>query len=55
VPAKLLESLSLIGPESYVRERIAALKAAGVTLLDVQPIGPEPLRDVARVKELTQV
>jgi F420-dependent oxidoreductase-like protein len=51
VPAALLESLSLIGPEGYVRERIAAFKAAGVTLLDVQPIGPDPIGDVARVKE----
>jgi len=51
VPASLLESLSLIGPEGYVRDRIAAFKAAGVTLLDVQPIGPDPIGDVARVKE----
>jgi F420-dependent oxidoreductase-like protein len=51
VPASLLESLSLIGPEGYVKDRIAAFKAAGVTTLDVQPIGPDPLGDVARVKE----
>ena len=35
----LLESLTLIGPESYVKDRIAAFKAAGVTLLDLQPVG----------------
>jgi F420-dependent oxidoreductase-like protein len=51
VPASLLESLSLIGPEGYVKDRIAAFKAAGVTLLDVQPIGPDPIADVARVKD----
>jgi hypothetical protein len=51
VPAKLLELLSLIGPEGYVKDRIAAFKAAGVTVLDAQPIGPDPLGDVARVKE----
>ncbi|HEX8968861.1 MAG TPA: LLM class F420-dependent oxidoreductase [Chloroflexota bacterium] len=51
VPAELLESLSLIGPEGYVKERIAAFKAAGATLLDVKPIGPNPVEDVARVKE----
>ena len=51
VPAELLESLSLVGPAGYVRDRIAAFKAAGVTVLDVQPIGPDPLGDVARVKE----
>ena len=51
VPSALLESLSLIGPAGYVKDRIADFKAAGVTLLDVQPIGPDPLGDVARVKE----
>jgi F420-dependent oxidoreductase-like protein len=50
VPLSLLEDLSLIGPEGYVKDRIAAFKAAGVTLLDVIPIGPDPLGDVAKVK-----
>jgi F420-dependent oxidoreductase-like protein len=50
VPGSLLESLSLIGPEGYVKDRIAAFKAAGVTLLDVQPVGPDPLGDFAKVK-----
>ena len=53
VPAALLESLTLIGSEGYVKDRIAALRGAGVTILDVQPIGPDPLGDVARVKEWT--
>ena len=51
VPSELLESLTLIGPEGYVKDRIAAFKAAGVTLLDLQPIGPDPLGDVAKVKD----
>lgn len=50
VPAELLEGVSLIGPEGYVRDRISAYKAAGVTALDVMPIGPDPLGDVSRVK-----
>lgn len=51
VPTSLLEALSLIGPPGYVKDRIAAFKAAHVTLLDVQPIGPDPVGDVARIKE----
>jgi F420-dependent oxidoreductase-like protein len=51
VPSALLEALSLIGPEGYVKDRIAAFKAADVTLLNVQPIGADPYGDVARVKE----
>ena len=50
VPTSLLEDLSLIGSEGYVKDRLAAFKAAGVTLLDVIPIGPDPLGDVAKVK-----
>lgn len=51
VPDEMLEGLTMIGPESYVKDRIAAFKAAGVTWLDVVPVGPDPLGDVARVKE----
>ncbi len=51
VPSALLEKLSLVGPTSWVKERIAAYREAGVTLLDVHPIGSDPLGDVERVKE----
>jgi F420-dependent oxidoreductase-like protein len=50
VPSELLEKLSLVGPASWVKERIAAYREAGVTLLDVHPIGSDPLGDVERVK-----
>jgi len=51
VPSELLESLSLIGPPGFVQDRIAAFKAAGVTLLDVEPVGPDPYGDIARVRD----
>ncbi|HYZ52353.1 MAG TPA: LLM class F420-dependent oxidoreductase [Streptosporangiaceae bacterium] len=38
VPAELLERTSLIGPEGYVRERLAAWREAGVTTLTITPI-----------------
>jgi len=38
VPADLLEKTSLIGPEGYVRERLAAFRAAGATTLTVTPL-----------------
>jgi len=40
VPAALVELTSLIGPESYVRERIAAYREAGATTLNVTPMAP---------------
>jgi F420-dependent oxidoreductase-like protein len=38
VPEELVRSASLIGPESYVAERIAAFAEAGVTTLMLQPL-----------------
>ena len=37
VPAEWLEKTSLVGPASYVKERVAAFKEAGVTVLAVTP------------------
>jgi F420-dependent oxidoreductase-like protein len=51
VPTELLELTSLIGPAGYVRERIAAFREAGVTVLAAQPIGADPAQDLAQVKE----
>ncbi|MGA8210625.1 MAG: LLM class F420-dependent oxidoreductase [Nocardioidaceae bacterium] len=54
VPTELLEMTNLVGPESYVRERIAAFAQAGVTSLQVVPVpgdGGSPADLLARVKE----
>ena len=42
VPDELLEADHAVGPEGYVKERIAAFKEAGVTMLNITPIGPDP-------------
>jgi F420-dependent oxidoreductase-like protein len=51
VPAELLERVSLIGPKSYVAERLAASREAGVTYLNVQPFG-DPTPTIEALKEL---
>ncbi|HZN13057.1 MAG TPA: LLM class F420-dependent oxidoreductase [Acidimicrobiales bacterium] len=51
VPAELLELTALVGPEGYVKERIAAFKEAGVTNLMITPIGPDPAKIVSQIKE----
>ncbi|HEY5104830.1 MAG TPA: LLM class F420-dependent oxidoreductase [Acidimicrobiales bacterium] len=38
VPAEFLELTTLCGPKSYVKDRVAAFRAAGVTHLQVHPI-----------------
>jgi F420-dependent oxidoreductase-like protein len=55
VPYELLQKMSLIGTEGYVKERLAAMKAAGVTTLNVTPIAGDHaarLKLVEKVKEL---
>ena len=51
VPLELLEMCNLVGPASYVKERIAAFAAAGVTNLQVLPADDDPAALVARLKE----
>ncbi|SEL24633.1 LLM class F420-dependent oxidoreductase [Nonomuraea pusilla] len=55
VPYELLERMSLIGSEGFVRDRIEALKESGVTTLNVTPLGrthEERVRLLEKVKEL---
>ncbi len=49
VPAELVAGMNLIGDEGYVRDRVAAFADSGVTVLNVQPVGPNGLRDVETV------
>ncbi|MHB8439863.1 MAG: LLM class F420-dependent oxidoreductase [Acidimicrobiales bacterium] len=54
VPGELLEKTSLVGPPGYIKERIAAFREAGVTVLNVTPIGADPLRVIEQLKEWAQ-
>ncbi len=51
VPTEWLEACNLVGPASYVKERIAAFREAGVTHLTVMPASDDPAATVAQVKE----
>ena len=50
VPEELLEATTLCGPEGYVKERLAAYKESGVTVLNVTPVGPDPVKLIEQVK-----
>jgi F420-dependent oxidoreductase-like protein len=52
VPAGLVERTSLIGPDSYVRERLAAYRDAGVTTLNVTPLAPTHEARVALIERV---
>ncbi|RJL31268.1 LLM class F420-dependent oxidoreductase [Bailinhaonella thermotolerans] len=55
VPYELLEKMSLVGSEGFVRDRIAAMKESGVTTLNVTPVAgthEERIRLIEKVKEM---
>jgi alkanesulfonate monooxygenase SsuD/methylene tetrahydromethanopterin reductase-like flavin-dependent oxidoreductase (luciferase family) len=52
VPEELLRELTLVGDVAWVRDRVDAWRAAGVTTLLVTPVGPEPLASLRTLAEL---
>ncbi|WP_067184048.1 LLM class F420-dependent oxidoreductase [Microtetraspora niveoalba] len=55
VPEELLASMSLIGPEGFVRERLQVMRESGVGTVNVTPLGRthgERVRLIERVREL---
>jgi F420-dependent oxidoreductase-like protein len=50
VPDDLLEATSLCGPEGYVKERLAAFKEAGITHLNVNPVGADPVVMIEKLR-----
>ncbi|MEO3789972.1 LLM class F420-dependent oxidoreductase [Nonomuraea sp. B10E15] len=57
VPTELLENMSLVGSEGFVRDRVRALKDSGVTTLNVTPLGrthEERVRLIETIKEIAE-
>ncbi|WP_067972918.1 LLM class F420-dependent oxidoreductase [Nocardiopsis trehalosi] len=50
VPDEMVELTNLVGPESHVRERVEAFRAAGVTHLNVTPVGDDPVRLIEKLR-----
>ncbi|MDH3294934.1 MAG: LLM class F420-dependent oxidoreductase [Acidimicrobiia bacterium] len=50
VPDDFLAATTLAGDEGRVRERVQAFRDAGVTMLQIQPAGPDPLGTVEKLK-----
>lgn len=51
VPRELLARTNLVGSEGWVRERIQAYAATGVTVLNMVPVSDDPVAMVAKIKE----
>lgn len=54
VPEALVDITNLCGPPGYVKERIAAFKEAGVTVLSLSPVGDDPVSVIEQVKAWAQ-
>ncbi len=52
IPQELLENVSLIGPKSYVAERVAAMRESGVTTLNVAPMGSTHSERIALIEQI---
>jgi F420-dependent oxidoreductase-like protein len=53
LPAELVDGLHLVGPEGFVRERVAAFRDAGVTVLAVEPVpGMDPVGMVEKMRAI---
>ncbi len=50
IPDDLLEATSLVGPPGYVKERLAAYREAGVTVLNLLPAEADPRRTVEQLR-----
>jgi len=54
LPDELIENTTLCGDEAYVVDRLAAYKEAGVTSLNVSPVGGDPAHVLGRLRELAE-
>jgi len=52
IPQELLEGVSLIGPKSHVAERVAAMREAGVTTLNVAPLASTHAQRLALIEQI---
>ncbi|WP_433785754.1 LLM class F420-dependent oxidoreductase [Actinomycetospora sp. CA-101289] len=55
VPEELVRAMSLIGPRTYVEERLQAFAAAGVTTINVTPLAGTPEERVSLVGQAKQL
>lgn len=52
VPHELLEATSLIGSPGYIKDRLIAYRESGVTMINVTPVGGDPIGSFERFAEI---
>jgi F420-dependent oxidoreductase-like protein len=52
IPGEWIELANLVGPAGYIKERVAAYKAAGVTVLSVNVVGSDPVKQIEMLRAI---
>ena len=52
IPGEWIMNANLVGSPGFIRERVAAYKEAGVTVLSVNPVGPDPVREIEKLRAI---
>lgn len=52
IPEAFLEEVTLCGPKAYIKDRLVEYEEAGVTLLNADLVGPDPVGTLAELKTL---
>ncbi|MFC4589822.1 LLM class F420-dependent oxidoreductase [Sphaerisporangium corydalis] len=55
VPMELLEKMSLVGPEGFVRDRVEAMRESGVTTINVNPIAGTHQERIALIEKIKEM
>jgi hypothetical protein len=43
---------NLVGTPGFIKERVAAYKEAGVTVLSINPVGPDAVKTVEKLRNI---
>jgi hypothetical protein len=52
IPSEWILNANLVGTTGFIKERIAAYKEAGVTVLSVNPVGPDPIGQIEKLRSI---
>jgi hypothetical protein len=52
IPAEWIMNANLVGTSGFIKERLAAYKEAGVTVLQVNPVGPDAVGQIEKLRSL---
>jgi hypothetical protein len=52
IPGEWIMNANLVGSPGFIKERVAAYKEAGVTVLSVNPVGPDPVGQIEKLRSI---